>query len=422
MVIMPTLDPLLTRLAIALAIGLLVGLERGWQARAGEDGARVAGVRTYAITGLLGGVCGLLVPLTGPLVLGLAFLGFAGVFGAFHWRAAVGEKNYSVTGAIAGLATFALGAYAALGTAHIAIAAAVALTILLALKQPLHAWVRNLTWPEVRAGLVLLAMSFLLLPILPNAPIDPWQAINPAEIWVLAIIIAALSFVGYGAVRIIGARAGIALVALAGGLSSSTAVTVTLSRVSKTEPQGAAVLAGGILLAGAVMILRVFIVAASLNRAIILPLAVPLGAAGLVFLGAAALLMLRGQATQDGTALTLQNPLELGVALKLAGFIAVTMLAAKLIAAHFGDTGLYMLAATSGLADVDALTLSLARLSQESLAVPTAAIGIAIAVTTNTLSKAGMAIALGAPRLGLYIAVSSLTAIAVGAGAYWLAA
>lgn len=414
------LDPLLTRLAIALAIGLLVGLERGWQARSGEEGARVAGVRTYAITGLLGGVCGLLVPLTGPLLLGLAFVGFAGVFGAFHWRAAVAAGNNSATGAVAGLATFALGAYAALGVAHVAIAAAVALTILLALKQPLHAWVRTLTWPEVRAGLVLLAMSFLLLPIVPNAPIDPWGALNPAEIWVLAIIIAALSFIGYGAVRLMGERRGVALMALAGGLASSTAVTATLSRLSKHEPQSAPVLAGGVLLAGAVMIGRVLLVAASLNPALLRPLAAPLATAGLVLLMVAGFLLLRPRPDRQATGLTLQNPLEVGMALKLAGFIALTMLLAKLVAHHFGDTGLYLLAVTSGLADVDALTLSLARLSGQSLSLPTAAIGITLAVTSNSLSKAIMAALLGTVPLAAWVGGTSLAALTAGIGAFWL--
>jgi len=411
----PSLDPLLVRFAIALAIGLLVGLERGWQARTGEEGARVAGVRTYAITGLLGGVCGGLVPLTSPTVLGLGMLGFALVFGAFHWRVAQESRNYSVTGAIAGLLTFALGAYAVLGVIQIAIAGAVALTILLALKQPLHTWVRALTWSEVRAGLVLLAMSFLALPILPNRPIDPWGAINPAEIWVLAIIIAALSFVGYGAVRIMGERSGIALMALAGGLSSSTAVTVTLARLSKGKSSGAPVLAGGILLAGAVMLGRVLLVAGTLNASLLLPLAIPLGAALLVFLTAAGVLLLRPRADDAGTVLTLQNPLELAVSLKLAGFIAVTMLLAKLINRYFGEAGLYLLAASSGLADVDALTLSFARMSETSLPLQTATIGIGIAVIANTLSKAGMAAFLGAPRLGLIVGGVSLAAIAAGA-------
>jgi uncharacterized membrane protein (DUF4010 family) len=411
----PSLDPLLVRFAIALAIGLLVGLERGWQARTGEEGARVAGVRTYAITGLLGGVCGGLVPLTSPTVLGLGMLGFALVFGAFHWRVAQESRNYSVTGAIAGLLTFALGAYAVLGVIQIAIAGAVALTILLALKQPLHSWVRKLTWEEVRAGLVLLAMSFLFLPILPNHPIDPWDAINPAEIWVLAIIIAALSFVGYGAVRIMGERTGIALVALAGGLSSSTAVTVTLARLSKGKSSGAPVLAGGILLAGAVMLGRVLLVAGTLNASLLLPLAIPLGAALLVFLTAAGVLLLRPRADAAGTVLTLQNPLELAVSLKLAGFIAVTMLLAKLINRYSGEAGLYLLAASSGLADVDALTLSFARMSETSLPLQTATIGIGIAVIANTLSKAGMAAFLGAPRLGLIVGGVSLAAIAAGA-------
>ena len=102
--------------------------------------------------------------------------------------------------------------------------------ILLALRDPLHSWVRNLTWPELRSALMLLAMTFLLLPILPDRPIDPWEVINPAEIWLLAIFIAAISFAGYIAVRIFGDRAGIAVAAVAGGLASSTATTISFAR------------------------------------------------------------------------------------------------------------------------------------------------------------------------------------------------
>ncbi|MFY8107149.1 MAG: MgtC/SapB family protein, partial [Elstera sp.] len=383
-------------------------------------GARAAGVRTFALTGLLGGVCGGLVPLTAPVVLGLGMLGFALIFGAFHWRMAQETRNYSATGAIAGLLTFALGAYAVLGVVQIAVAGAVALTILLALKQPLHAWIRALTWPEVRAGLVLLAMSFLALPILPNRPIDPWGAVNPAEIWLLAIIIAALSFIGYGAVRILGARGGIALMALAGGLSSSTAVTVTLSRISRDAGADARTLAGGILLAGAMMLGRVVLVAGTLNPALFVPLALPLGAALLVFLASAGLLLAQPRSADTETALTLRNPLELAVSLKLAAFIAVTMLLATLIGRYFGETGLYLLAASSGLADVDALTLSFAQTGETALPLGTATIGITIAVMANTLSKAVMALILGTKPLGLIVGGVSIGAISAGALAQML--
>ena len=167
-------EELFRRLAVALAIGLLIGLERGWQTRDESDHQRTAGLRTFALTGLLGGICGLVSIVSSPFVLAAGLLAFTGALVTFSFLEATAEKNFSVTGVVAGMLTFVLGAYATLGNETVAVAAAVAMAILLALREPLHSWVRNVTWPEMRSVLVLLAMSFLLLPILPNRPVDPW--------------------------------------------------------------------------------------------------------------------------------------------------------------------------------------------------------------------------------------------------------
>ncbi len=222
-------DELFRRLVVALAIGLLIGLERGWQTREESDHQRTAGLRTFALSGLLGGVCASLSVVSSPLVLGAGMIAFTIALVAFSYLEASEEKNFSVTGVVAGLLTFTLGAYALLGNETVAVGAAVAMAILLALRDQLHSWVRTVTWLEMRSILVLLAMSFLLLPILPNRPVDPWQVLNPSEIWLLAILIAAISFAGYVAVRILGARKGIAVAAIAGGLASSTATTLSCS-------------------------------------------------------------------------------------------------------------------------------------------------------------------------------------------------
>jgi len=274
---------LLTRLAVALAVGLMVGLERGWQTRDDEPGKRVAGVRTFAISGLLGGIAAAVAIKTDAVVLGLMFLGFAAALTTFYWLDATATKNLSVTSLIAGLLTFALGAYAVLGDLPVAVAAAVAMTLLLLLREPLHRWVMSLKWEEIRAILILLAMTFLLLPILPNRTIDPWGALNPYEIWLFAILIAVISFAGYAAVRVFGDRLGVIAAAFAGGLASSTATTLTLARLGGQQKGSARLLAGGILIAGMVMIIRVGVLATLLNPQLLLPLAAPLGAAALVF-------------------------------------------------------------------------------------------------------------------------------------------
>jgi uncharacterized membrane protein (DUF4010 family) len=408
---------LLTRLAVALAIGLLTGLERGWQMRDEEAGKRVAGVRTFAISGLLGGIAAAVAIKTDAVVLGLMFLGFAAALTTFYWLEATATKNLSVTSLVAGLLTFALGAYAVLGELPVAVAGAVAMTLLLLLREPLHRWLTSLKWEEIRAILILLAMTFLLLPVLPNRAIDPWGALNPYEIWLFAILIAAISFAGYVAVRLFGDRLGVIAAAFAGGLASSTATTLTLARLGRQEKGSARLLAGGILIAGMVMIIRVGVLAAVLNPQLLVPLAAPLGAAALVFAVVAAILLLRNPAGEP-LDLKLTNPLQLGIALRFAAFIAVVTLATKLVGNLASGAGTLAVAAISGMVDVDAVTISMARLGGVSAEIATQAILIVVAV--NTIAKSGLAWWTGGPRIGAFIGAASLLALAAGAAAFFV--
>jgi uncharacterized membrane protein (DUF4010 family) len=407
-------EELFRRLAVALAIGLLIGLERGWRTREERDHQRTAGLRTFALTGLLGGICGLLSMASSPLVLGAGLLAYAAALISFSYLEAAAEKNFSVTSVVAGILTFSLGAYATLGNETVAVGAGVAMAILLALREPLHSWVRTVTWSEIRSVLVLLAMSFLLLPVLPNRPIDPWQVLNPAEIWLLAILIAAISFAGYVAVRVLGERNGIAVAAIAGGLASSTATTLSFARLSREHVESTRLLAGGVLLAGVTMLVRILMLVGVLKYELLERLFWPLVAAACVLLlSAAALLWVKGTQSTEQPKLQIRNPFELTTVLALAALIAVISLIAKLVAGSIGNAGLFVLAAVSGIADVDALTLSMARLAGLQVGAGDAANAILIAATVNTLSKAGMAGFVGGARLGRIVGIAS--AVAVGA-------
>lgn len=406
---------LFRRLAVALAIGLLIGLERGWQTRDETDAQRTAGLRTFALAGLLGGISGAISAVSSPVVLAAALASFSLALTVFSYLEATVERNFSVTSVVAGLLTFVLGAYAMLGDPTVGVAAAVAMAILLALREPLHSWLRRLTWLEMRSVLVLLAMTFLLLPILPTAPVDPWGALNPAEIWLLAILIAAVSFGGYVAVRLFGDRNGITMAAIAGGIASSTATTVSFARLAREHPKSASMLAGGVLLAGSTMFFRIVVVAGMLNPALIAPLAGPAAASGLVLLIAGALL-LRTAAGQDGhhPGLRLTNPFDLATVLKMAALIAIIMLIAKPLSERASSVGINLLAAVSGLADVDALTLSMARLSGLRIGLEDGALAILIAAGVNTLSKAAIAAYLGDRRLATIVGgVSALAVFAM---------
>lgn len=256
---MDTFD-LFQRLSVALAVGLLIGLERGWRGRDHPEGERAAGLRTHALAGLLGGVWGAIAMRTqssgGAVALGLAFAVFSAAIVLFRLREIVHDGTYGATTVVAAMLAFGLGAFAVVGDPQVAAAGGVAATALLALKALLHAWVQRLTWEELRSGLVLLAMTFVLLPLLPDRTVDPWGSLNPYAIWLMTILIAAMSFAGYVAIKTTGEDRGILLTGLAGGLVSSTAVTMSLARLAREQPERTRLLVAGMLVAGAAMVGR----------------------------------------------------------------------------------------------------------------------------------------------------------------------
>ena len=416
---------LFQRLSLALAIGLLIGLERGWQARLEAEGERSAGLRTLALLALLGGICGALsISLANGagVWLGLSFVVAGGTIVLFRYRETGVEGTLGATTAIAGLLAFALGAFAVVGDKAAAAASGVAVAGLLALKGALHAMVRRLTWPELRSVLMLSAMSIILLPVLPNRPIDPLGAINPFQIWLLTVLIGLISFAGYVAIKLTGARRGIVITGLAGGLASSTAATLTLAKLSRGHPERSALMAGGALIAGATMMLRVGAIAGALRPSLLPLLLPPLAVAAAVTIMVALLLVLRGnpESGDEETEIAIGNPLDLSAAIKFGALLTVIGIVAHIATRFAGSAGAYLLAAISGIADVDAITLSMTRLAEEGLDGGVVARAILIAAAVNTISKVVIGWMAGGAALGRWMTVVSIAAILAGLGAYAL--
>ncbi len=409
-------------LATALAIGLLIGVERGWSRRDQAEGGRVAGVRTFALLGLLGGVWGLLArhwAETGPLLLGFATLGVAAALVTAHVLRFRRLGDLGITSLTAGLLAFALGVLATQGQPVPAVAAAVVATLLLSYKPKLHAWLRHLAPEELQAALILLLISVVLLPVLPNRGYGPWGVLNPYQIWWMVVLIAAISFVGYVLVRVAGARRGLLLTALAAGLVSSTALTLHFARLARRRAAPRALLAAGILLACGTMFPRMLLVVAVVNVALVPLLLWPLGAMAVVVYGVAAVALARahGAHVADGEAtdeLYRQNPLELGMALRFGLLLTLIMVAAEALRRSWGEAGIYLVAALSGITDVDAITLSLARLAGAELAIETAALGVVLAALSNTLVKAGMAALVSGGRLAAFVFLPLAAAALLG--------
>lgn len=416
------MDPivLLQRLSVALAIGLLIGIERGWQARGEREGERAAGLRTHALAAVLGGIWAAIAAAGGDggyVALGVAFATFAGIVAVYRFRETGHDGTFGVTTVVSAMLSFTLGAYAVIGDGTVAAAAGVVVASLLALKSVLHDWVARLSWAELRSALLLLAMTFIILPVLPNRAIDPWATINPFELWLMTVVLAAISFAGYVAIKVAGDRGGSVITGIAGGLASSTAVTLTLSRLAREHPGQRAHMLAGILLSGATMMARVLVVVALVNASLVGKLAAPIGVAGLTLAGIG-LLLLRlkpGDAEAGRRELTLVNPFELGTVLKLGALLTAVTIAAKVLTGFAGAAGAYALAAVSGIADVDAVTLSMSRLAMDQIGPDTAVRAIGIVVAVNTLAKSALGWMTGGAELGRRMLAASVAAITAGA-------
>ncbi|BCX81043.1 hypothetical protein MIT9_P0621 [Methylomarinovum caldicuralii] len=407
---------LFRNLLIALALGFLIGLERGWSKRELEPGRRIAGIRTFGLIALLGALTMLLARESSLWVITLAFAGLGVLIAAVTYVEAQKTGEYGITTEVAAFIAFVLGALTMTPHVKLAAAAAVITTIVLGTKPVLHAWIRRLSPEELQAVFKLLLISVVLLPILPNRTFDPWNALNPYEIWWMVVLISAISFLGYFAIKIAGPGRGVLLTGLLGGLVSSTAVTLNLSRLARLQPGSERLLAGGIVIASTTMFVRILIVTLLLRPLLTEYLAAPLlamTAAG--YLGTWQLVRRRdGQAAVSGAQSGLRNPFELDTALGFGLFLAFILWLTQVLRQWIGEAGVYLTAVLSGLTDVDAITLSLTRLAEDPALLAVAVRGILLAAVVNTLVKGGMAAVIGGWRLGTAVGGVFLGQIAVG--------
>lgn len=402
---------LFERLAVALGIGLLIGLERGWKRRLDATGTRVAGFRTNALAGLLGGIFGAVGERGGSLSFALGFVGFAAIMALFYWREGTFSREVSATSAVASLSAFALGGLAGMGDLQTASAFAVIATLLLAFKDALQGFLRRFTFEELRAVLILLAMTAVALPLLPDQAMGPWNALNPRQVWIITILIAAMSFAGYVADRLIGPRWGPLVSAALGGLVSSTAVTIAYARMARTEPGARRVLIAGILVAASVMFMRVSVIAAIVRPAVAPSLLAYSLPAILVFSASAALIFPRAGSADAASEPPVRNPFELRTVLFFGALLAIASILAAGLQAAFGTSGLNVFSAVSGLADVDAATLGILRLG-DTVAPVEASIAILIATASDSFFKAAASWWIGGRAVGLPVTGATILALA----------
>jgi uncharacterized membrane protein (DUF4010 family) len=313
------------------------------------------------------------------------------------------------------------------GYAELAVALAILTSAVLAFKQPLHGLVQKLGTDDLYAALKLLIATFIVLPLLPAQPIDPLQALNPYKLWLLVILISGLSLVGYVAVRWLGTARGAAITGLSGGLVSSTAVSLSFARQSRTDkdPLAGDTLAAGILIAWMVMFVRVVVTIAIAYPPLVTRLLIPFTAMAVATAGLAGVFYWlgarRARPVEASGEVQVKNPFSLVAATRFGLVFALVLVVVKLTERYAPAEGLYVVAAVAGLTDVDAITLSMAEFARQNSDLATAAAAIAIAALSNTLVKCGMVVVLGSRPLRWRLTLATAAIVAVGLVAIWLA-
>ena len=385
--------------ALGLALGLLVGIERGWSQRESADGARFAGIRTYGLLGLAGGLGGAL-QATVPILSNLLLVATAALVVLGYWRSTRVQPSISGTGSLVGLLTMACGFLAGAGGFALASAATGVMVLVLAMRHQLHDWVRALEEREVLAIAHFALISLVILPLLPDRPMGPLEAWRPRQIWLIVVLVCGFSFLGYIAAKRLGASRGTLATAAAGAVVSSTAVTASLSSRLRDGSGDAAVINAGIALASAVMFLRVMALVGALAPfalGYLLIWALP----GLIVSLAGAWLAGRRRAgpldPPDGE-MRLRNPFALGPALLLAALVMALSVIARWVLGQYGDAGLATVLAISGMLDVDSAIITMGNLPADAIDPRLAALVLMPPILLNTLIKAAMAVAVAGRR------------------------
>ena len=382
------------RLAIAALVGLGVGTERQWSGHASGPAARFAGMRTFFMLGVAGGVAGLLLSRGFEVAASMVVAGCAALaIVAFVIATRRPDAEIDATTEVAAIVVVALGALAGLGWILLAAGTGSVVVLALSEKARLHGTVGKLEEEELRGALRFAALALVVLPLLPERATVAGLEIHPRTIWMIVLFFCALNYAAFMARRLVSPDRGYGVAGALGGFISSTAVTLLYARRSRAQPELSKPLAGGVIAACTVLVPRVLVVSAVINPAVslrLLPYIAPpmLIGAGLTFWSAW---------RSEGSAVPEQSrgsPLRLVLAIQMALAFQLSMLAIEYVRAHWALPGLYATAAFLGLTDVDALTVSMSR-APENLAADIAARAIAVGILANSLFKSLMAATLG---------------------------
>jgi len=408
----------LTGAGLALALGLLVGVQRGWALRDEPAGHRFAGIRTYGLLGLAGGIAGALQ----AQAAGLAFvllLATAALVVLGYWRTTQKNPSISGTASLAGLITLAAGFLAGSGTYALGSALAGITVLVLSQRNRLHHFLRHIDETEMMGIARFALIALVILPLLPDTPMGPLDAWRPRQLWLVVVLVSGFSFAGYAGVKLLGPSRGVLATAAAGSMVSSTAVTASLGGKLRDGAGDKLLLNAGIALASAVMFLRVMLLTAALAPFAFTPfatLAVPGMSASLI---ATVLLLRRHGQGPAGTQelVKVANPFELKPALLLMLLTMALTVAARWVLARYGDAGLATVLAISGSVDVDSAVITMGNLPPGTLTARTAGLILLAPVALNSLFKTATLLGLAGWKQGAPAALALLASVAAACAA-----
>lgn len=408
---MHDLNPLWLNLVVALGIGLLIGAERERSKGSGPDRSP-AGIRTFAIAAMLGGVSTMLYEwLLFVVVLGVI------VFTATSYYSR-SSQDPGLTTEIALVLTVILGSLA-MSDMALAAALGVMLAILLAAKAPIHGFVKHvITQAELHDLLILAAATLIILPIVPNQFIGPFAAINLRYLWLIVIFVMLIGAISHIALRVLGGRIGLPIVGLISGFISSVATIGSMGARAKTTHELTSAAAAGALLSCLSTILQLALLLIAIHPATLKPLMWPLlfGAVSIAVYGG--IITLHSYRNPIAATPTATNAFSLLSAFKFACVIAVVLIAAAGLKVWFGQAGLIVASAVAGLVDVHAAAISVTTLTlTDAISTEQAVIPILVALTVNSVSKSIMAVVSGSRLFANYV----IAGLAIQMAAVWLA-
>lgn len=407
----------LQNLFIALLLGGLIGLERE-QDRKGTKTHEFGGIRTMALVSVMGYLIYSLFG-TDQAVFAIFTAGFIALVLISYVVSSILNKSIGVTTEVAAIFAYMIGLLMGRGEGLYAAVMTLLVLVVLYFKEAIHAFAHKVDKKEMYSTLKFVAVVFVILPLLPNQTFGPLDVLNPYIIWLMVAFISGISFVSYIVVKLIGARRGVGLSGLLGGLISSTAVSVSLAHLSKTEKKLVNPFVFGIIIAATAMFFRVVLEVAVLNPQLLSVLTGPMIAMGVTGLLLAAYFWFARKGKKKGKVggeqLKISSPFQLKPALHFGIFFAVLLLVSKFATVYFGDQGLYITALFSGMVDVDAITVSMANLSlMGDVSLLVAALAVIVAALSSNLVKAFIVVLFASEEVARKVVISMVLITFVG--------